>query len=57
MMIVAIIALRILLPPPGSGYTGKKEKNWCPPHVWVYDETGFLICSTCNNRPGYNPRE
>lgn len=32
------------------------KKSSCPPHLWDYDETGFLICSTCKSRPGYAGR-
>lgn len=58
-MVATIIVLNILMPPPGkeTKYTGKKEKPWCPPHVWVYGEDGFLFCQDCKTKPGYNPRE
>lgn len=23
----------------------------CPPHKWIYDTNGFLICSVCNKAP------
>jgi len=29
----------------------------CKQHQWVYDETGFLICDRCKNRPGYQGRD
>lgn len=53
----ALMFFVFLLPKPSSQYTGKPKKNWCPPHVWIYDETGFLICDVCHNRPGYQGRE
>lgn len=43
--------------PASTGYTGKREKTWCPPHKWYWDETGFLKCSLCNNRPQYESRD
>jgi len=32
-----------------TGYTGKQEKTWCPPHKWKYDDYGKLKCQLCNN--------
>lgn len=26
--------------------------NVCPPHKWVDDVNGFLICNVCNKSPG-----
>lgn len=39
-----------------TGYTGKNEKPFCPPHKWEYGTDGFLYCTMCNNKPGYDAR-
>lgn len=57
-MIATILALWIILPPPSStGYTGKREKDWCPPHVWDYNKDGQLQCKQCFTKPGSSSRE
>jgi len=57
LMILFIILLPIILPPPGSEFTGKKDKSWCPPHIWIYGTDGFLYCKECHQKPGYEGRE
>lgn len=57
LVILVIVVLHMIMPSPGSGFTGKKEKTWCPPHKWEYDSTGFLYCTECKGRPGYEGRE
>ncbi len=52
-MHVVMYVINKLVPVPT--YNDKKKE--CPPHVWDYDETGFLICMTCKIRPGYSGRE
>lgn len=29
----------------------------CKLHKWEYDESGFLKCSACKGRPGYEGRD
>lgn len=51
-MVVTIFVLHSLMPPPVH-----KKSDKCPPHTWIYDSTGFLLCSICNGKPGYQGRE
>jgi hypothetical protein len=49
-MIITIFVLRLILPPPGSQYTGKKAKTWCPLHKWIY-KNEVMVCELCNKTP------
>lgn len=48
--IVMICLLIRTLPPPGTEYTGKREKNWCPPHKWI-KKNGKRRCEECEYCP------
>lgn len=57
LMLGVIFLLRFILPGPEIGYTGRNEKPWCPPHQWEYNKDGFLQCTICSGKPGYEGRE
>ena len=50
-----ILLLTVHVRKHSDAQLNQQVKNDCPPHKWIYDSTGFLICDQCKQRPGEIP--
>lgn len=57
MIFIMIILIVLFLVGNSANAKHFINKDECKMHKWEYDDTGFLICSVCKNRPGYAGRD